>query len=43
MSAKLSLARKNEAIIQKLASEIKILLFWLRNDILSLAGAECSV
>ncbi len=42
MSVKLSLARKNEAILQKLASDIKILLFWLRNDILSLAGAECS-
>ncbi len=42
LSAKLTKARKNEAIIQKLASDIKILLFWLRNDILSLAGAEWS-
>ncbi len=42
ISAKLTKARKNEAILQKLAIEIKILLFWLRNDILSLAGAEWS-
>ena len=38
----LTKARKHEAILQKLASDIKILLFWLRNDILSLAGAEWS-
>ena len=42
LSTKLSLANKNEAILQKLAIDIKILLFWLRNDILSLAGAEWS-
>jgi hypothetical protein len=41
-SAKLTKAHKNEAIVQKLASDIRILLFWLRNDILSLAGAEWS-
>lgn len=41
-AARLSLAHKNEAILQKLASDIKILLFWLHNDILSLAGAEWS-
>ncbi|WP_199194266.1 hypothetical protein [Pleurocapsa sp. CCALA 161] len=42
LSAKLTQAHKNEAILQKLASDIRILLFWLRNDILSLAGAEWS-
>ncbi len=42
LSAKLTKARKNELILQKLATDIKILLFWLRNDILSLAGAEWS-
>ena len=42
LSAKLSLARKNEVILQKLASDIQILLYWLRIDILSLAGPECS-
>jgi hypothetical protein len=41
-SAKLTKAHKNEAIVQKLARDIRILLFWLRNDILSLAGAEWS-
>ena len=34
LSAKLNQARKNEAILQKLAAEIKILLYWLRIDIL---------
>ncbi len=38
----LTQAYKNESILQKLASDIRILLFWLRNDILSLAGAEWS-
>ncbi len=42
LSAKLTKAHKNEAIVQKLASDIRILLFWLRNDILSLAGANWS-
>ena len=42
LSAKLTKAHKNEVIAQKLASDIRILLFWLRNDILSLAGAEWS-
>lgn len=42
LSAKLSLARKNEENLQQLAEEIKILLYWLRIDILSLAGAEWS-
>ena len=42
LSAKLTKALKNEAILQKLASDIKILLYWLRIDILSLAGAEWS-
>ena len=42
LSAKLTKAHKNEARMQKLASDIKILLYWLRNDILSLAGAEWS-
>ncbi|MDJ0596917.1 MAG: hypothetical protein QNJ72_44325 [Pleurocapsa sp. MO_226.B13] len=42
LSAKLTRVRKKEVIVQKLASDIKILLFWLRNDILSLAGAEWS-
>ena len=42
LSAKLTQARKNEAIVQKLACEIKILLYWLRIDILSLAGPEWS-
>nr|WP_263858284.1 hypothetical protein [Waterburya agarophytonicola] len=42
LSAKLSLARKNEVILQKLASDIQILLYWLRIDILSLAGPEWS-
>lgn len=42
LSAKLTQARKKEIILQKLASDIKILLYWLRNDILSLVGAEWS-
>ncbi len=41
-SAKLTQARKNEAILQKLASDLKILLYWLKIDILSLAGPEWS-
>lgn len=42
LSAKLTKACQKEVKLQKLASDIKILLFWLRNDILSLAGAEWS-
>nr|MDJ0592857.1 hypothetical protein [Pleurocapsa sp. MO_226.B13] len=42
LSAKLSQARKNEAILQKLASELQTLLYWLRIDILSLPGPEWS-
>ena len=42
LSAKLTQARKNEAILQELASDIQILLYWLRIDILSLAGPEWS-
>ncbi len=42
LSAKLTKARKNEAILQKLAIELKILLYWLRMDIFSLAGPEWS-
>ncbi len=42
LSAKLTQARKNEERLLNLSKEIKILLYWLRNDILSLAGAECS-
>jgi hypothetical protein len=42
LSANLIKARKKEANLQKLASDIKILLYWLKNDILSLAGAEWS-
>ncbi len=38
LSAKLSQARQNEVELLKLASDIKILLSWLRMDILSLAG-----
>ena len=41
-SAKLTKAHKNEIILQKLTNDIKILLYWLRNDILSLAGPEWS-
>ncbi len=42
LSAKLTQARKNEAELLNLAEEIKILFYWLRVDILSLAGAEWS-
>ena len=42
LSAKLTQARKNEEKLLNLSKEIKILLYWLRNDILSLAGAEWS-
>ncbi len=38
----LTQAYKNEAKLQKLASDLKILLYWLRNDILSLAGSDWS-
>lgn len=38
LSAKLTQARKNEAELLNLAEEIKILLYWVRIDILSLAG-----
>ena len=41
-STKLTQARKNEAILLKLAKDIKILLYWLRIDILPLAGPEWS-
>ena len=41
-SAKLNLARQNEVKLLKLASDIQILLYWLRIDILSLAGPEWS-
>lgn len=40
LSAKLTQARKNEAELLNLAEEINILLYWLRIDILSLAGPE---
>ena len=42
LSAKLTQARKNEAILQKLASDLQTWLYWLRIDILSLAGPEWS-
>ncbi len=42
LSAKLTKARKNEAELQNLVADIKILLYWLRIDILSLAGPEWS-
>ncbi len=38
LSAKLTQARKNEAELLNIAEEIKILLYWVRIDILSLAG-----
>ncbi len=41
-SAKLIKARKNESTLLKLAKDVKILLYWLRVDILSLAGPEWS-
>ena len=40
ISAKLTRAIKNEQYLLKLANDIKILLFWLRTDILSLTGPE---
>ena len=42
LSAKLSLARKNEAELLNKFADIKILLYWLRIDILSLAGPDWS-
>ncbi len=42
LSAKLIKARKNETKLLNLVSDFKILLYWLRNDILSLAGPEWS-
>ena len=42
LSAKLSLARKNEAELLNKFADLKILLSWLRMDILSLAGPEWS-
>ena len=41
-SAKLTQARKNEIELLNLVADIKTLLYWLRNDILSLAGPEWS-
>ena len=40
LSAKLSKALKNERKWLKLAEDIKILVYWLRMDILCLAGAS---
>ncbi len=40
LSKKLANARKKEAIAIDLASDIKVLADWLRNDILSLAGPD---
>ena len=40
LSAKLTQARKNEAELLNLATDIKILLYWLRIDVLSLAGPD---
>ena len=42
LSAKLTQARKNEAELLNLVADIKILLYWLRIDILSLAGPDWS-
>lgn len=42
LSAKLTQAHKNEAELLNLVADIKILLYWLRIDILSLAGPEWS-
>ena len=39
-SAKLIKARQNEEKLLKIAKDIKILLYWLRIDILSLAGPD---
>ena len=40
ISAKLTRAIKDEQKLRKTANDIKILLYWLRTDILSLAGPE---
>ncbi len=40
LSAKLTKALKNEQKLLKLASDVKILVYWLRMDVLSLAGAH---
>ncbi len=42
LSAKLTQARKNEAELLNLVADIKILLYWLRVDILSLVGPHWS-
>ena len=42
LSAKLTKARKNEAELLNKFAELKILLYWLRIDILSLAGPDWS-
>ena len=42
LSAKLTKARKNEAELLNKFADIKILLYWLRIDILSLAGPDWS-
>ncbi len=42
LSAKLTQARKKEAELLNLVADIKILLYWLRIDILSLAGPDWS-
>ena len=42
ISAKLTQARQKEAELLNVAADIKILLYWLRIDILSLAGPEWS-
>ena len=42
LSAKLTQARKNEAELLNKFADIKILLYWLRIDILSLAGPDWS-
>ena len=42
LSAKLIKARKKEANLLNLVADIKILLYWLKIDILSLAGSEWS-
>ena len=40
ISAKLTQARKNEAELLNLATDIRILLYWLRIDVLALAGPD---
>jgi hypothetical protein len=42
ISAKLTRAIKDEQNLLRLAADIKIMLYWLRTDILSLAGPEWS-